>query len=448
MTRASIAPLSCLSAVARLAGLNPAHFAGAASSTIFPVCGECQDIWMQYPWQSSGGLSRENLAQNIFDAEVALSSLLCRPICPTMRSTSFKALGGAGIGDYCCAHSVIPFGDLGPDMRNLRGRPAYYIGDHITGFMPKKWVNLGTVQAADLSLLYADDDSDGYAETARLVLHSADYVDECALGLFTTGHFGQATWRICPFKSVTVAPNDTIGGFDITILVDSWQLIKPELWERLPAQAELAGCSVKALDLTKDIYVDTVMVGVQQEDTTVPLVEFLYENTNTCCSDTTCQACTIKRATGCLIDGTRGDGFVVPVLANYDPVKGWCEVNRAGCGCNNQPTRVKINYWVGCQDDYRQLPGCGDCPCPALASIIMNLAFSRLLYGSCDCDCNYGQQWKTLSTDLALNSGSSSRNWDYSTLSNPFGTRLGEVKAWKLFQAYQGWEACVSYGSF
>src|SRR5687768_3923733 len=61
--------LLSLNRYARVMGIDPAHFNGLASATIFPLVNKCSDIWFRWDWQASDSVSWESLAQQIKIAE-------------------------------------------------------------------------------------------------------------------------------------------------------------------------------------------------------------------------------------------------------------------------------------------------------------------------------------------------------------------------------------------
>lgn len=460
MARASTATFTPLDEVARLAGINPVHFNGAYAGDIaWQPCGVCSDFWWQNSWQSDTGFSRENLARTIAEAEEQVSTLLGHPILPALKKKVF---------DYIPMSPQIVQKQYFSSLDSLRysvhqanahcslGTPAYYLGPHLTKYKPKRWAQVITADVVDFTLTYLDVDDDGFAEVAEVVFSLTQNVPACNFGLFTYGHFGDTTWRIRPFKSISVILNEDTSEYDYTIRVDSWQMIRPELWEEVPRGSTGDGrvignttqCSVRAIDMTQDgVFVDKVMVGLRIDDPAYQTVTFRFDQGRSgCCSNSSCLACTAREVSGCYAELTRSDGFVVPIPATYDEEKGWCVSNAFSC-CGVTPGTVEISYWDGLERDYVLDSTCGLVPSQSIRQIIMLLAISRAQLGHCDCDCNAGQSWKKLSEDLTETKGAG-RYLSFDVINNPFGLSRGEIMAWQRFRSISLVSNNVTYGAY
>lgn len=429
MARASTPTLLSLDDFAQQLGINPAHFNGAyGGDTIFQHCGDCKDMWSQYSWQCTTGLNRERLAMTIAEAEQQVSNYLLKPLVPQMRTKIFQ------YRNHTCY--------------SPNGKPGYYIGDHIENYKPYVWESFIDVNADDESFLYYDLDGDGFAEVGVLSFSSEDLVSACDFGVFYSGHFGQATWKISPVKKTTITHNSLTGNWDVEIHIETWKLIDPEQWEELPSESNTVGCCMRAIDMAdSDRLVTELHVGKLVQSVSFPLVEYVYEKSVGCCSDPDCQACTVNISYGCYTDLTRESGIVVPSPATFDEdTNSWCETTTVAT-CTSVPKMVRINYWVGCTDEYEGNDECGDCLNPALKQIIAYLAMARLQMGECECECNSGGQWRKLGEDLSFNKGGS-RLMSYEVLNNPFGMLRGEVMAWQRLRAHVGNRPNVTYGGF
>src|SRR3990167_4262848 len=75
MARASVLTWLPLDRWAEIVGLNPLHFNGV-TITLSPdsACNSGEDIWMQYAWQDSAKVSREDLASAIREAEEMIAN--------------------------------------------------------------------------------------------------------------------------------------------------------------------------------------------------------------------------------------------------------------------------------------------------------------------------------------------------------------------------------------
>ena len=87
MSRASTPTLLSLDRFARILGMNPVHFSGAAGPMYWPEIGNCDDIWPQYSWQHDYEfVSREELATVIAEAEYDIKEELGFSPAPTWES--------------------------------------------------------------------------------------------------------------------------------------------------------------------------------------------------------------------------------------------------------------------------------------------------------------------------------------------------------------------------
>lgn len=76
MARASTPTLLNLDWYAQIMGISPMHFAGATTNNYFPLRNTCSDLWVQESWQFADMVSRESLAQEIEQAEIAIANEL------------------------------------------------------------------------------------------------------------------------------------------------------------------------------------------------------------------------------------------------------------------------------------------------------------------------------------------------------------------------------------
>lgn len=448
MTRASTPTFTPLDEVAKLVGINPAHFASAYAGNIaWQPCGECHDFWFQHPWQSAEGFSREMLARAISEAETTLGNALGFPLGPTLRKQVFdyvpttsnpgqyvQDMFGRTIGFACNSYGA-------------GAAPAYYLGPHLRKYSARKWTQVITAAVDDYNLVYSDADEDAFAELATITFSLPQATAACNIGLFSYGYFGQATWRIRPLKSVSYQFNTETEEYDYTVTVDAWQMIEPELWEEAPRATNMIQCGLRAIDMTDGgIFVTQVHVGLLIEDPSFATVKFRFEQGRSACGNSSCLACTAREVSGCYAELTRAHDFVVPIPATYDEDDGWCVTNAFSC-CGVTPGTVEISYWAGSEDAYTSDTLCGTAPNQALRQMVALLAVSRVQLGSCDCDCNKGQFWKKLGEDLTETKGAG-RYLSFNVIDNPFGLSRGEIMAWQRFRAYTMNKPIVTYGGY
>ena len=153
------------------------------------------------------------------------------------------------------------------------------------------------------------------------------------------------------------------------------------------------------------------------------------------CGGAGCEACTLTTQDGCLHVRDANRGVVVPQPATYDEdTAAWVGDRFTKC---RDPDFVKIWYYSG-DLDQGYLAGHALDPLPQVwANAIAWLATARLERPFCSCGNVQAlcQKWQN---DLAAVSSTQQQAQSYQNapdvLTNPFGSRLGEVMAWRRVQ--------------
>jgi hypothetical protein len=294
--------------------------------------------------------------------------------------------------------------------------------------------NLTTIGEATTgggTLVFSDDDGDGYDETATITLPLpaglADFTTECEVKVYFDGE-DTPDWEIRPARSVTIT------GGNVIIVFWSWQLIDPDLQEAFPTTQS----GLVSLLLSDTIYVDTVDVYREFTDNSLASAEFFWEpgppnviEGIVClsCGGTGCADCALTTQDGCLRIRDVHAGIVVPVPASYDDTdEQWEVVAFTEC---REPDQVSLWYRAGDQDQ-RFLKGRTCDPLSNFwAEAIAWLATARLERNLCSCS-NVTNLATGLRVDLSASvSGGTTYLVSEKDLENPFGTLRGEVKAWK-----------------
>jgi hypothetical protein len=412
MARASTITLLSLDRFARIMGLNPAHFNGAAGANIMPTSGHCNDIWHQMAWQNADAVSREDLALAIHDAEEDMASVLGYYPAPKWIAKEMHR--------YPRHYRRDAWGN----GRNVRGDSKSIIAKR------GKFIQAGrrAVSLIDdaVAVTYSDPDGDGFNELATITA-ATSLTDACEIKVYTAGKSGAQEWEIRPAKS------KVISGGNVTITFDAWQLINPTLWEALTTEVE----GNRALDLTASIYVSTVDVYREYTDFSQASAEFSWEPEPgsglafpcPSCGGGGCLACENTIQTGCLHVRDVERGILVPTPGTYDDDEDtWQGASWTDC---REPDTVKLWYRAG-ELDERYLRGetCEELS-DYLAQAIAWLATARLERNICACN-NAHALAADLRRDLAFTpSDGGSFILSDEDLANPFGTKKGEVMCWK-----------------
>lgn len=415
MARASTPTLLSLDRYAQILGITPAHFNQGVSGTVFPLSNNCPDVWYQHGWQNVDAVSREDLALEIANAERDIAEYLGWWPAPIWIAQD--------VAMYPRWHRPEVYGVGGMNTRGqMKSIKANY-GKIIEPGQRAVGTRIGqpTVGGpATSELEYSTADGDAFDETVT-VTQTTTLTDECEVKIYFTGHDGDPEWEIRPARTKVIE-----AGL-LTATFWSWQFIDPDLWEEIPT-ADFA-----AIDLDAAVYVNTVDVYREYNDPTATSAVFYWEGqpdaSSICavCLGTGCAACQLTTQNGCAHIRDAERGLLVPVPATYDETDAqWESASWSVC---RDPDQVKLYYYCG---DLSWLNLAGrrcDALSNQMAQTIAMLATARLERPFCRCgnSAALAAHWRE---DLAF-VGEKSYNVPYETLSNPFGTKRGEIQAWQ-----------------
>lgn len=418
---------------AKLLGINPVHFQGAVGDNIFPLKNNaCSDIWPQYSWQYSDAVSRYDLAYAIAGVEQDIAEVLNYHPAPRWISNEmhrYPSMYRPQLTEYGGRQFTTGL------RKTIKTRWGKFIGGGIRGT-----TSIGTATTGGGSLVYLDNDGDGFAETARITLTTTATTDPREVKVYHTGQNADQRWEIRPLNSVTFT------GSTVVIYLDSWLLIDPELQGAHPDWS-VGGFQAINVTTTSN-YVASVDVYREYTDRTVAQSQFYWEPTGesicTGCAvqleggdfvlletggdvTSSCPTCGMYVQDGCLMIRDVETGIVAPAPAEYD-IDSDAQVIQTWA-IEREPDMVKVWYRAGDIDEY-YLRGTGLDPLSNFwAQAIAYMAVARLDRPFCSCAnvTSLAQKWQT---DLALNARDFNFSIDFNLLANPFGTRAGEVFAW------------------
>jgi hypothetical protein len=412
MAIASIPTLLSLDRFARIFGLNPAHFSGAAGVSgglaPMPEAQSCSSVWFQHPWQSNDKVSREELAEAILGAEEEIARALGYWPAPTWICEEVK--------QYPEHHRPDEFGE----NFNVRGMPISVptkYGKVISGGQ-RTVTFIGTPAGAQI--VSTDPDGDGWNEL-RTITFPTSVTDPCEIKVYYAGHNGEPQWEIRnPISKV-------ISGGNVIIIFYAWQLINPALWEALPSETRPA-----ALNLNSAIYVTSVDLYREYNDETADESEFYWEPScdllDCSCGGAGCPTCTLTTQMGCLHVRDAHAGIVVPMPGTYDRVLGeWQSEEFSVC---RRPDFVKIWYYAGDIDNRKLCDGSCDPLSEYWAKTIATLATARLRKPLCGCGTS-ATEFERLQMDYSIGEANKFFNATPEDMSNPFGYKVGEIIAWR-----------------
>jgi hypothetical protein len=281
---------------------------------------------------------------------------------------------------------------------------------------------IDTASVAGGEMVFSDADGDGFSETVTITV-ATTLTDYCEVKVYVPGHNGEQEWEIRDPRTKTI----TGGNFVATYW--AWQLIDPDYWEAIPTEAVPS----VVVDLDAAVYLASVEVYREYNDPTAVSAQFIWEPSvggAICvfCEGTGCEACALTTQDGCLQIRDAEAGFVVPAPATYDETDAEWDSNPFSV-CRD-PDIVRIWYYCG-DLSIKNLAGR---TCEPLsdrwARIIAGMAAARLDKPVCACG-NAEAMVERYQKDMGWTSREGSYNVRWELLDNPFGTRVGEVEAWK-----------------
>jgi hypothetical protein len=426
MARASTPTLLSLDRFARILGINPVHFNGGAGDPVWPRIGQCDETWVQHPWQTMRTISREELAQEIRSSEDTIARYLGWDVAPTWR--------------YAESHR----------WPASNWRTDNYQHYDARGNQPSVYLNRGKVIAggrravsvidAGAAVVYSDDDGDGYDETATITV-ATTLTDPAEIKVYFSNAMDPAgrSWEIRP------ARRKTISGGNCIIEFDAWLLIDPALWEAFPVQAEKDDIDV----YVAGNYVSTVDVYREYNDISQISSELRWRSSCLLCNGSGCAACDPLLQTGCMavIDPERG--IVNPKPATYTD-GAW--VAATSWSSSTRPETIRFWYYAGdiSQDFEEGMNEANRRIAEPLsdywAQAIAWLTAARLTRQVCSCS-NVVEMVNMMQTDLLLNKRETGARFIPGASDihvNPFGFRYGEVLAWRRVNEAMTWKAGIT----
>lgn len=401
-------------------GLHPWHFWGCADSganAVMPINSKCSGLVLEYSWQGSDAAGRDDLRRAIERAEEKLLSYLQYRVAP--QYVMSDALPWPRFNDA----SMIRFNNLDVTGRRIAMQaPEGYLA----ALGIEQLTLVGTATVGGGTLVYSDVFGTGFDDTFTITLPTtvtdpaqiavyvaaADRFDDLAVG---------DRWRVQPVQV-------SISGGIVTIVGRRWLVVRPILYQAPTLNAinpTNAGNFVTSLE----VYQRTTNENGNSVDTSQATL--IYETSDcggwgACCC--TSSGSTDPGTVGLVIAraGIRDKalGLVTPAAAVYNSSTGlW---NSAACNsCYAEPDRVRLRYLAGYPLENGQMAR-------RWQQAVAMLAAAELKRRICACR-ETNERLHDLQIDLTLESTQTER-YQHATedLSNPFGTRLGHVQAWRM----------------
>lgn len=417
MSRAETCTLLSLDRFARIVGLNPVHFSGAAGAdpNPFPLRGSCSDVWWQRSYMGADKVSREDLALAIANAEEDITKYLGYSPGPTWTSKEMQMFP---------RHHRRELFDGGFNSR-FDGKSLKLNRGHIISPGRRATTLIFSASVLGGSMVWSDPDLDTFDERMTVTVPTTlTSLSRQQIKVYFYGHSSECAWEIRQPRSVVIA------GGNIVIEFDFWQMIDPDQQDPYPLTTNPVALNVA--DAT--IYVDRCNVYREFTDYSQHAVEFYWEPRSSAfpcphCGGATCEACAMTVQCGCMHIRDVDLGFVVPAPATWDSANGtWAASSWTRC---EPPDQVKMWYYSGELSEGFLAGNDLDPLSRWWAETIAWLAVARLERNFCACG-----NLTALATDLRSEYARSDANGPTWFLTerqsdNPFGTRKGEMMAWR-----------------
>ena len=413
MAYATTPTLLALDRYAQIMGIQPLGFNGGVSSVIFPTGPSCADVWFQYTWQHADQVSREDLARSIASAERDIANVLGYQTAP------------AWVESEAVRYPQYLRPDLyGLGMRNVRGQyksVKLQWGRFIQG--GKRATPLQATVAPAFSSPSVTTFNDTVTVTAAGIDDDAIL---CEVKVYVPGYSGDPAYEIRPARSATLTAGTYVGIFW------AWQFLLPSLLDEIP-NVNFATGGINADD--PDSYLDSVEVRWTYNKYADSHGSIYWESepaASACCAicaGVGCPTCQFTAQAACIFARNTNTGMVAIAPGSYDADdERWETATQAVC---RDPDQASVNYYAGEQSD-RYLAGWTCDPLEHyLAEAIAYLATARLERPYCSCGV-ITALGNDLRRDLSIVSTDKTSYFTGDEVhDNPFGTRLGEVKAWR-----------------
>lgn len=383
---------------ATIMGLNPLHAAGVQLPNL-DVGSSCESGILQYDWQQSDRVSREQIARYIAEAEQELEAVLGYHLLPAWTTDERVAAPDP-------YHSGFRYGGAADALGYNRTVPLFW-----RHFISGGVRNSEVIEEAATITWDAAGAANWKAWGEVTVETLVD--DACEIRAYYPGYAGDPAWEIRPI-SVTLGDGEAVIRFRRELTV------KDSVLEELTYDSRLVDGTTDANFLsTVDIY------RVWNDPSTQ--VSFLWEPPRGVCACVT-RHDVFTTQTGFLIARNERLSHVGYSPGTWDADDAQYNV-ALWTGCLGEPDVLRAWYLSGYQDRSKTCPRLE--MDDRLARIVAEFATSKIERPLCSCQ---EDKFAQLRADLAFVSGSGETaryQVDFKELSNPLGSRRGALQAWR-----------------
>lgn len=422
MARATTRTLLPLDRWAEVIGYNPIHFNQVVVPDIIPNT-VCDSPLKQWAWQETAQIGREDIAQAIQDAERTIGNYLGYTLLPSWQADERQPAIRPARPEMALPGYGYPFG-AGYGLGGYGGYggwgawPGGYVRQHVKtnfSYYVQGGIERKTLIDAGAAVVYTDEDSDGYEETATVVV-ATTVTEVCEIAVYFPGEAGADDWEVRPLRSVVIA------GGNATIRMWRHQLVLPELWDALAPQA---------VDGTVDANFLTTVDVYQHDTDPQQQVQMLWTGPVCGCVDGTCEACLYATQMGCLLALNPKLGLVTYRPGTWDAdAEGFTNQSWA---LWRDAEQVRLWYYAGWRDMSRACPNLQMDPAWERAVAYYSLALLDRDLCGCDNLQAFVKHWRE-ELNLSITDGASSTSYSLGTrsLENPFGQTRGALYAWNV----------------
>lgn len=389
---------------------HPFHAFGIGGTGALRPTSECNDIVKRYAWQATAAAGHRDVEQAIERAETKLRSYLGFSVAPHYVVETLPWRGG------------FAFDGRWPTIQATEGEVR------AVGVETLASISTGA------AVTYTDADGDGIDDTFT-VSAATSVTDASQIAVyFSTGDrfsgWGATTalsprWRLLPVQV-------TISGGVVTVRGPRQLCVRPVLYEGVVnvGDSGLAPDVSANFVTTLDIY--QRYTGIDGTTVTTSQGVLTWE-TRPChgwwcccdvCTGSSTDPASVAQAVARVGVHDARTGLLTPAEATYDAASG---VWSSSAFCCEAPDRVTLRYLAGYplgSDGQMQEP---------YRSAVAKLAAAELSEQLCACKTANRELWRW-QFDLARSSGANDEAYGAVSpedLSNPFGTRRGQVAAWQ-----------------
>ena len=407
MARASIYTWLPLDRFASIMGIAPLHF-NQAYSDLMPLATSCNEAWMQKAWQGTDRLSREDLARAIRQAELMIA----------------KQVG----------YNLSPDWSVDEKVRTtkLAHPPLFSTGEVNARFMKRSVTTgknyiisggrkLSTLVEAGALVVYSDPDGDGYDELATITVRTCDdCCDPCDIRIYFTNPYFFGTcddeYEVRPI-CVTEDPAGIL-----TITLDSWLLLLPQLAEKFGA-APIDADNMANYEGLVDVYC------VTNDPSQMAYLIWEAEPNYCGCGSSSCSVCSFAQQAGCIAVRDHRRGIFTYSPGDWNATAGAYDATELAVG--RDPDRLRLWYYSGWKDESLA------CPTRDMdrewERVVCYLAVALIDQNFCGCT-NTKARMNYWREDLAELKRDGGWNTTENTLNCPWGTRRGALYAWRFIQ--------------